>query len=498
MENARILVVDDELIIAADLRQKLTRMGFAVIKTVVSGTDAIRCVEDQRPDLVLMDIRLQGEMDGVEAAAIIRARFDIPVIFMTAYPTDDVLERAKVTEPYGYILKPFETRELQSCIKIALYKHQMERRLKEKEEYLSITLQAIGDGVIAINMEGTVTLINKAAETLTGWAEIDALGKPFSIIFKAFYEESRVPIPNPLDSINRAHGVAQIPQAAILVSKAGTEYAVANSCAPIHDRAGRIVGIVIVFRDITEIRHLEHAKTQFFNAISHELRTPLTPILGYVDMMLNVELSEAQRRQFLNSIMQAVLRESELVNELITVARLEYETETCRLQEVDAAVLMNDLIESSRAFIARMVSARDLDSNQITYQTKIDAYLSGVMLNLDRRKIQQAVENLISNAIKFSTPNQIWIELRATLHSSFVEIAVQDTGRGIPRIETERIFKPFYQIRSGENDISDGIGQGLPIVKRYLELHGGSVNVESTVGAGSTFKLLLPIYAQAN
>ena len=125
-------------------------------------------------DLVLMDIVLEGDMDGVKAAEHIRNHFDIPVVYLTAYSDDTTLQRAKITEPYGYILKPFQERELYTTIEMALYKHKMERKLKENEQWLATTLKSIGDAVIATDTKGFVTFMNPVAEVLTGWKQEEA------------------------------------------------------------------------------------------------------------------------------------------------------------------------------------------------------------------------------------------------------------------------------------------------------------------------------------
>jgi len=140
MANARILVVEDEAIVAKDVQSRLEGLGYAVPAIASSGEQAVRRAAATQPDLVLMDIRIKGEMDGVEAAGQVRDRFNIPVIYVTAYADDATLERAKITEPFGYILKPFETRELHCAIEMALYKHEagelVKASLREKEALL--------------------------------------------------------------------------------------------------------------------------------------------------------------------------------------------------------------------------------------------------------------------------------------------------------------------------------------------------------------------------
>jgi len=169
MGKAQILIVEDERIVAHDIEKSLRNLGFDVCASVPSGEEALEKAEGQRPDLVLMDIMLKGDMNGIEAAEQIRSRFNIPVVYLTAYADEEVLERAKITEPFGYIIKPFEERELGSAIKMALYKHKMERKLKESEEWFSTTLKSIGDAVITTDKEGRVTFMNPVAESLTGW-----------------------------------------------------------------------------------------------------------------------------------------------------------------------------------------------------------------------------------------------------------------------------------------------------------------------------------------
>jgi PAS domain S-box-containing protein len=171
METARLLVVEDENIIAMDLKSRLTRLGYVVPALVSSGEEAIQTVEQIRPDLVLMDIVLKGAMDGVQTAEYIRARFDVPVIYLTADLDEEVMQRITLSEPYGYILKPFEDRELQMAIQIAIYKHRVERKLKEtfekveraKREWES-TVDSLPQLVCLVDDRGYVMRANRTVE----------------------------------------------------------------------------------------------------------------------------------------------------------------------------------------------------------------------------------------------------------------------------------------------------------------------------------------------
>jgi len=190
LAGARILVVEDEGIISEDIQDTLKRLGYDVCAIASSGEQAISKAQKTHPDLVLMDIVLEGDMDGIEATREIRARFNIPVIYLSAYSDDSTVQRAKITEPNGYILKPFEERDLRTTIEMALYKHKMERRLKESEQWLNTTLKSIGDGVITTDTYGVITFMNPVAERMTGWRYEEALGKDLGEVFNIINEET--------------------------------------------------------------------------------------------------------------------------------------------------------------------------------------------------------------------------------------------------------------------------------------------------------------------
>src|SRR5210317_1703313 len=148
---SRVFIVEDEVLVARDIKSRLEKLGYRVIGTAARGDDAVARILADQPDLILMDINLKGEMDGIEAADRIRAKADLPIIFCTAYSNDETLARAKVTVPYGYVLKPFDDRELEITIEIALHKHQLESALKQASHRLDATLQNLSDAVVTVN-----------------------------------------------------------------------------------------------------------------------------------------------------------------------------------------------------------------------------------------------------------------------------------------------------------------------------------------------------------
>ena len=177
MAHAKILIVEDERIVAQDLRSRLEKMDYSVVAVVSTGREAIASAVELRPDIVLMDITLKGGMDGVAAADSIRERMEVPIIYVTAHSDETTLQRAKITEPFGYILKPFEERELHTTIEMALYKSSTDRRMRENQRWLSTTLQSIDDAVITTDTAGRIHLLNPVAERVTGWSSAQAVGR---------------------------------------------------------------------------------------------------------------------------------------------------------------------------------------------------------------------------------------------------------------------------------------------------------------------------------
>jgi len=246
----QILVVEDEFITGMDIQKRLKNLGYIVPILVSSGEEAIKKVKENNPDLVLMDINLNGEMDGIEAASKIHSFSDIPVIYLTAFSDDITLERAKITEPYAYIVKPFNDRELQINLEIAFYKNAMERKLREKNQWLAAVIESIGEAVIATGPEGTIQLMNPIAEALTGWKQNEALGKPLANVFNIISEETDKEIEDPVIKAIRDDMFYGLADHTILVTREGVKIPVDIIGSTIKNDDKNIIGIVLTFYDI--------------------------------------------------------------------------------------------------------------------------------------------------------------------------------------------------------------------------------------------------------
>ena len=290
MDKVRILIVEDEGLIARDIEDMVRNAGYQVCAVVGTGEDAVEMAETSHPDLILMDIILRGEMDGVEAAEKIREGFNIPVIYLTAHTDENTLQRAKLTEPLGYTLKPVEQKELMTVIEMALYKYQMENKLRERQGWLSTILQSIGEGVIATDRFGNITFMNPVAEKLTGWNQLDSIGKPLTSVLHLVDEDTgklvRVAIPELLanNSSNPFNGNIQIVN---YVEKTPIEL----TSTTIQDEKENICGLVLVLHDLTERKRYEEKLR--YNAVTDHL-TELPNRFLFFDR-LNMALAQAQR-----------------------------------------------------------------------------------------------------------------------------------------------------------------------------------------------------------
>lgn len=182
MAKATVLIVEDEVIVAKDIQAMVQTRGYEAPAIAYSGEEAIKKAEEIKPDLVLMDIVLRGEMDGITASEQIRNRLDVPIVYITAYAEDKTIARAKVTEPFGYLLKPFEERELHTAIEIALYKHKLEKALRESEERFYTFFDGLPVGVIMSDSEGSIMAANKAISRLIGYPQEKLIGRHFAEI----------------------------------------------------------------------------------------------------------------------------------------------------------------------------------------------------------------------------------------------------------------------------------------------------------------------------
>ena len=240
MAHERILIVEDEKITAMMISHQIQNLGYEPLGPVATGEEAVANISDFCPDAILMDIILKGPMDGVEAANIIQSKYPCPVIYVTAHSDQSTLDRAKLTKPFGYIVKPISERELHIAIEIALYNYEMEERLKESKEWFRTTLNSIDEAIIALDTRGTVTFINAVARAFLGWPEADALGTSALEVFNVIGEE-----PSSYTGIEPGKGDRHVS----IRTREKKVVPVVYRSAPIVNGTEDVKGVVIIFRE---------------------------------------------------------------------------------------------------------------------------------------------------------------------------------------------------------------------------------------------------------
>ncbi len=484
----RIMVVEDERLIARDLQLSLEDLGYQVADPVTTSEEAVAQAASTLPDLVLMDIRIRGERDGIATADILRQRFDVPVVFLTAHSDEATLARAMGTSPAGYLVKPLKGTELRTAVEVALHKHEMMKQLRVRERWFSTTLKAIGDAVISTDATGLVSFMNPVAEVLTGWRAEEAKGRPLMEVFRlAEHQDAKTTNP-----IRRALDKGQIVEVnGLLESRDGPRRSITDSAAPIVDEEGNVLGGVLVFRDVTAQKALQ-AQLELADrltslgtmaaGVAHEINNPLAYLLGNVEMVL--EQLEARRDSLgapgwldeataeLADAVKGALRIKRIVADLSVFARPPEDGSDAEVREcLRQAVSMTRSQARNRATI-------EIDAPDVLHAT------------IDPNRLVQVLVNLLLNAVQAipadATTKLIKLVARAANEQIVIEVA--DSGVGMSEQVQARIFEPFFTTKP----VGAGTGLGLPIVHGIITAVGGRIEVESKVGAGTTFRLHLP------
>jgi PAS domain S-box-containing protein len=495
MGQAKILVVEDEVIVARTIASQLNQLGYMVTGTASSGKVAIAKASTTQPEIVLMDIILKGEMDGIDAASYIREHLDIPVIYLTAYGDDNTLERAKITQPFGYLVKPFTIKDLQIAIEIGLLKHKLEQDLRENRDQLATLLNSMSDAVIATDERGIITFMNPASEALTGWRKEEALGNEVTKILHIIDEITETVIENPVFQVLREQKVVYLGEFTSLINREGKRVPIGDSASPLRRKSDHISGVVVVFWDLSERRktefleqalakerELNHLKSLFISTVSHEFRNPLTVIQTAVELL---ELQEgkvtlAKRQTYLKRIHGAVQSMEKLMEDVLFMGQAEAGKLTYKPAPLNLEQFCRDLIEE---FSAIKTGSHEIVFNCHSHHT--DAVM-------DERLLHYLFGNLLSNAVKYSPQGgQIQFDLTCDSVNQIGIFQIQDQGIGIPEADKTRLFESFY--RASNVQTIQGNGLGLVIVKRCVDAHQGEIDLTSQLGVGTKFTITLPL-----
>lgn len=489
---ARILVVEDESIVAFNLQQRLSKLGYDVPAIAVSSQESFDLVEQTLPDLVLMDIHIQGDLDGIEVAARLQETHAIPVIYLTAYSEDSTLERARKTRPYGYLLKPFSERELHATIQMAFERHELEVELVDSRRLLQQALDAASLGVLELDKASTVITASPRTADLIGWNQ----DQPHTLADLL----SRV------DADERATITTKLHESLSEFQHFSEEFRVLAEGLPprwikldaghVTDR--RMTGVV---QDISDRKHseirlkllnegLENLVTErttelhqslkeleaFSYSVAHDLRSPVRAIVGFSHELIR-ERPAGLGDDGLNLVQRiatAGQRMGALIDALLHMSRLNQVPMQMRVVDLSAIAseIASQLLESEPTRVA-----------QVRVSPKLEAMA-------DPTLVHSLLDNLMRNAWKFCARSEITrIDVGSKSLNGETVFFVRDNGCGFDMASAARIFGPFQRLH--REDEYAGSGIGLTIVQRIVMRHGGRVWAFSEPGLGAAFHFTL-------
>ena len=485
---ARIAICEDEYIVALDIQAFLKKNNYEVTGIFASAEELLSSMEENKPDLVLMDIYLQGDMDGIEASSILYERWDTPVILLTAYNDSEMIERAKLTQPYAYILKPYDPCELRTALSIGLFRASMQRRLRTSEQRYRGLFE---DGIAAaflVGADGGIIESNRAFKTLAPgaasiadfFADDDDSGGLLNAI--------RGGTPFRLREVRVKHGGG--PDAWALFNAVPirlSDGTAAYQCQAVDVTERRAL--------LDQVVHAQKLSTigRFAGGVAHDFNNVLTAVLGYVRLLRSDFEDEGRSIDELDGIEQAARRAAALSRQILVFSRRD---------DVDPTLFgLSDMLSGLEKMLKRIVG------DGATLLVRCDESGSST-IRADRTRVEQAVVNLVANSRDASaTGGRILVSSGIVPYESggqgilgpisagtwgFVE--VQDEGSGIDPEILPKVFDPFFTTKPADR----GTGLGLSTVLSIMKQAGGNIVISSSPGKGTTVRLLFPLDASGD
>jgi hypothetical protein len=548
--TARILIVEDEGIIAGHIAARLLKTGYSVAGIAESSEEALATVREVSPDLILMDIRIKGSMDGIQTAAKLRETSDIPIIYLTAHTDQSTVDRAKMTEAFGFLTKPVHPTSLATSIEMAIHKHRADRAARAQRAWMETVLGAMADAMVLVDADRKIQYMNGPAETLTGWKIDESRDRELAMILPLRELATELEANRFLVPPDAPQPPSQIPRGIVASKRSGQWFPVEGEVAP-SVSAGKVLGAVITFRDATarrteenEVRHQYKMQAVGCLAagIAHDFNNLLLTILGYTDELMGRSLSSRSAQaeesvvrvgersaQAEESVVRVGERSAQAEESVVRVGERSAQAErsvvrgleredadTHALEEIrkagnQAASLTQQLLKFSRRepVLKMDISlnnvirdteelVRRLGGPSVRWQFLLDDNLNDI--RADQGQLKQVVMNLAANA-RDAMPGggRVTIETTnvdapqglspAIIWKAFVALSVADTGEGMSPEMAEHLFEPFFTTKQP----GSGTGLGLSIVHSIVTDLGGTIHVDSEKGRGTTFTVYLPV-----
>lgn len=483
----KVLIVDDEKGLRIGAQRLLTNEGYEVT-TAENGTEGIKFGTESEFDLAVIDLKMP-DIEGLEVLQRIIERFPNTVCFIaTAYASYETAVEATRLGAHSYIPKPFTPEELISNLKEGYQRRlvnlEAEKWRKEREERLlevafektrlNTIINSITDGVLVVNRDGLAVLYNPAVLRfleLPGIAVeeyiLDKLRPEILDLIKNFLDE---------ESSEQKSYTIQIEL------KPNREFFIEATASAVRHPGNNVAGVVIVFKDITELKKIEFVKSQFVSMVSHELKAPIAAVYGFLKLFNDdsIELSPGQRKDYEIRSMIRLDGLLKMVNDLLDISRMELKTVHREIKKVCLHEIISSILELFQ-----------IDINKKGIQVIFDKEESKQCIMADADEISRLFTNLISNAIKYNR-DQGTITIKLSLSDNYLLTMIKDTGIGLKPEDKKKLFTEFFRAKNEKTKNISGTGLGLSIVKRIIDSYSGKIEIESEYGEGTTFKVFLP------
>ncbi|MBF0119637.1 MAG: response regulator [Desulfobacterales bacterium] len=475
----KIQIVEDEILVAEDIAMSLKDMGYNISSIVSSGKEAIHRSEQDKPDLIIMDIVLKGEIDGIDTASKITQIYDIPIIFLTAFSDNSIIERAKSIRPYGYLIKPFSEKELNITIQMALEKSSMEKKIKESELKYKTLFEDALDMINIFDEKGIIIDSNRMELETLGYLKDEYIGKNFFEIIhpdfqNIFQKEFKKVITG---SIIKCLRIA-------FLSKSRKKIDVEINVVP-YFMDYKFQNARAISRNITEqiLLEMQLRQSQKIEAIgmlaggiAHDFNNIIAIIMGNTQLVIDEIPKDHKSHDNINHIYKACLRAKDLAKKILTFSR---KTQIVK-QSFNLVPLVKESLKMLRAIILPHIEIKQ------NIKCKNDRLFG------DPTEINQLLMNLCLNAAKSMNEKGglLTINIENSEDQSLIKMTVEDTGKGIDPKVQDKIFNPYFTTK----ELGEGTGLGLSIVHSIVQNYQGKIFFESKINKGTIFNIFFPIH----
>jgi PAS domain S-box-containing protein len=476
-DKLNILIAEDEHLVANDIKGILENFGYHVSSVAFKADEVIKEVETNTPDLILIDIKLKGERDGIDAVEHIHNRFDIPFIYITALADKETLHRAKKTDPSGYIYKPIEEKELIANIEMALYKHSMLKKIKESERKYRNLFEMSKDAIY-ITRDEIIVDVNQAFLDLFGTTKTEIIGTNI---------RNRYISPEDMDKVKgkmEEQGFVKDFEVR-LEKKDGTGIDCTTTTFLRRGKERSIAGIQGIIRDNTKQKKLQNQLIQsekmaaigtLTSGFAHEFNNLIQIMRGYTEFAHQTKKIE-DMTEALEVVLKISDKSSDIIKDLLSFSS----NKTIQKEKADIVEIMESVLSLIEDQLEKMNIKIEREYEELP------------AVEVNKGEIQQVFLNIINNARDAMMPKGGKLEVNIKKENDNALISIKDTGRGIKKNEMMKLFEPFYTTKREEENEFKGTGLGLSVSYAIVKRHKGRIEVESEEGKWSVFTIKIPI-----